>query len=442
MHRRWLSKIVHSVFLKLLLVIIIAGLCINLVVGAFFYYLTKGYMQNMPFKKNWVQYMGYLVEEIGESPDIERARSLADKLSIAIAFETDDGIWYSTDLLPSVDSIALKKISQDPVAHWSRHEGRGLLLFESAGRRYMFDMMRPYSWQHFVEEKILLLIALLTCILLFGFLAIRWILKPLTWLNDGVRQVSSGNLDYRLPVQRLDEFGTLAEAFNSMTGRIREMLHARERLLLDVSHELRSPITRLKVALEFMPVSPVVHGMQADIHDMEAMVSEIVESQRLGSPYGRLNLESTDICALVRELVAERVNSIPAILFENEDCAITVMLDRTRMQTVLKNVVDNALKYSHAGCDPVRIAVFRDGSTITVQVRDAGQGIPSEDLQHVFEPFYRVDKSRSRRTGGYGLGLSICKTIMEAHGGSITVASEPGQGTTVKLLLPEAQPDR
>ena len=83
------------------------------------------------------------------------------------------------------------------------------------------------------------------------------------WLNDGVQQVSSGNLDYRMPVKRIDEFGRLAEAFNSMTGRIKEMLHARERLLLDVSHELRSPITRMKVALEFIPATEVTHGMQA-----------------------------------------------------------------------------------------------------------------------------------------------------------------------------------
>lgn len=440
MHHRWLSKIVHSVFLKLLLVIIIAGICINLAVGGFFYYLTKGYMQNMPFKKNWVQYMGYLVREIGDPPDIVRARSLSEQLSIAIAFETDDGTWHSTDRLPRVDELALKKISREPPAYWTRHEGRGLLLIEAAGRRYMFDMMKPYSWQHFAEEKIIFLIVLLTCILLFGFLAIRWILGPLRLLSDGVRQVGSGNLDYRLPVKRLDEFGTLAGAFNSMTGRISEMLHARERLLLDVSHELRSPVTRMRVALEFLPASPVTHGMQADIRDMEAMIAEIVETQRLGSPHGRLSLEATDVCALAREVITDRVHSVPAIVLASAPPGITTVLDRARMKTVFRNVVDNALKYSDAGSDPVRIAVFRRGGSIVIQVRDAGQGIPAEDLPHVFEPFYRVDKSRSRRTGGYGLGLSICRNIMEAHGGSVTVASEPGRGTTVELLLPEAQP--
>ena len=284
----------------------------------------------------------------------------------------------------------------------------------------------------------LFLIVLLTCILLFGYVVIRWILKPVTWLNDGVRQVSSGNFDYRMPVKRLDEFGTLAEAFNSMTGRIREMLHARERLLLDVSHELRSPITRMRVALEFMPDSAAAQGMRADIHDMEVMISEILETQRLGSPYGKLNLEQTDLASLIREVVAERAHSTPAVMVENVESGITVAVDRTRLKTVLKNVVDNALKYSDPAGEPVRIAIVKRLPHIVVEVRDTGHGIPVEDIPYVFEPFYRVDKSRSKHTGGYGLGLSICKIIMEAHKGGITVASELGRGTTVSLLLPAA----
>jgi len=113
------------------------------------------------------------------------------------------------------------------------------------------------------------------------------------------------------------------------------------------------------------------------------------------------------------------------------------MLDRKRMKTVIKNVVDNALKYSNPVGEPVRIEVFRRSEYVVVQVRDMGCGIPAEDLPHVFEPFYRVDRSRSKQTGGYGLGLGICKVIMEAHMGSITVESEPGHGTTVSMLLPE-----
>jgi len=439
MPRRWLAMIVHSVFLKLLMVIIIAGICINLAVGAFFFYITKDYMHNMPLRKNWVQYMSYLVRDIGEPPDMERARGLAQRLGITIGVEDAAAVWQTTGQLPDPATVEMKQISQAPPAYWARHEGRGLLMVEASGRRYMFDMVPVHPWIYFAEGKIAFLIVFLTCILIFSYIAIRLLLRPVRWLNEGVGQVSSGNLDYRMPVKRLDEFGMLAEAFNSMTGRISDMLRAREQLLLDVSHELRSPITRMKVALEFMPEAAAKQGLQADIHDMEAMISEIVETQRLGSPYGRLNREKTDLGELVREVVAERAHRSSAIMFENEQPAVTVMVDRLRMRTVLKNVVDNALKYSDAGSEPVRIAVFRKQPHIVVQVRDAGRGIPAEDLPHVFEPFYRVDKSRNRHTGGYGLGLSICRTIMEAHKGRIVIESEPGRGTTVSLLLPEAQ---
>jgi signal transduction histidine kinase len=435
--RRLFAKIVHSVFLKLLLVIIVAGICINLAVSAFFVHITRGYMQNIAFRKNWVQYVNYLVQDIGDPPGIERANALAQKLSITIGFESPDGTWQATGTLPLPESMELKKINENPMTYYGRHDGRIFLIVESGRRRYMFDLMRPYAQQRFVEEKIVFLIVLLSCILLFGYIAIRWLLKPVLWLNDGVQQVSSGNLDYRMPVKRHDEFGKLAAAFNSMTGRIKEMLHARERLLLDVSHELRSPITRMKVALEFIPGTEATRGMQADLRDMETMISDILETQRLASPYGQLNLEETDFEELVREVVEAYVDSTPAVLLENVQSGGTVILDRKRMKTVLKNVVDNALKYSDPSGPPVRIDLLRRSAQAILQVRDTGCGIPSRDLPHIFEPFYRVDTSRSKHTGGYGLGLSICKIIMEAHRGSITVESEPGQGTTVTMLLPE-----
>lgn len=440
MPRKWFATIVHSVFLKLLTVIIAAGICINLAVGAFFFYITRDYMHTLPLRENWVQYMSYLVEDIGEPPGIERVRDLAQALGIIIGFEDDKAVWRTTGDLPDPAAIGMQQISQAPPAYWARYKGRGLLMIEASGRRYMFDMMPVHPWVYFAEGKIISLIVFLTCILLFSYIAIRLILRPVRWLNEGVREVSSGNFDYRMPVKRLDEFGTLAEAFNLMTGRIRDMLRAREQLLLDVSHELRSPITRMKVALEFIPDAAATQGLRADIHDMEAMISEIVETQRLGSRYGRLNLELTDLAALAREVAAERAHSSPCVLVDSSQSGMQAMVDRLRMRTVLKNVVDNALKYSAAESEPVRIVISRKHPHIVVQVRDAGQGIPAEDIPHVFEPFYRVDKSRSRHTGGYGLGLSICRTIMEAHGGRIGIESEQGCGTTVTLLLPEARP--
>jgi len=397
-------------------------------------------MQNIEFRENWVQYISYLVQDIGEPPASERAHALADQLSITIGFENPDGTWQVTGSLPSLDSMALKKINETPPAYYGRHDGRIFLVTEINGRRYVFDLMKPYALQRFAGEKIIFLICLLTVFLLISYIVIRWLLRPVMWLSDGVQQVGRGNLDYRLSIKRRDEFGRLAEAFNSMAGRIKEMLHARERLLLDVSHELRSPITRMKLALEFMPDTAVKQGMQTDIHDMEVMVSDILETQRLGSQYGQLDLETVSCEAFVRSVVKGYTNSTPDVLLENVQSGIMIPLDSKRMKTVLKNVIDNALKYSNPDGEPVRVSAVRYAEHIVVQVRDMGCGIPAEDLPHIFEPFYRVDTSRSKDTGGYGLGLSLCKVVMEAHGGSIAVESELDRGTTVSMVLPENQP--
>ena len=190
MKRRWLARVIHSVFFKLLLVIIITGVCINLAVGGFFMYLSMGSMQNMPFRKNVVQYLTYLVHDIGNPADMQRAKALAQSLSINIGYEGPGGAWETSADLPAVNTMELKQISENPAAYLGRHEGRRFLVVEDGGSRYIFDIMKSYSQQHFIEAKIAFLIALLTVILLCGYGVIRWLLKPIMWLNDGVQQVS------------------------------------------------------------------------------------------------------------------------------------------------------------------------------------------------------------------------------------------------------------
>ena len=116
---------------------------------------------------------------------------------------------------------------------------------------------------------------------------------------------------------------------------------------------------------------------------------------------------------------------------------LVINIDPGQIKTVFKNIIANGIKFSDADSDPVRISAKSQPRQTVVQITDYGIGIPAEELSFVFEPFYRVDKSRSKDTGGYGLGLSLCKTIMEAHNGKIEITSKPGEGTTVSLYFPE-----
>ena len=132
----------------------------------------------------------------------------------------------------------------------------------------------------------------------------------------------------------------------------------------------------------------------------------------------------------------------PESLCVQSGTEVWLEIDREKIKTVLRNLLENARKFSLPDSRPVEIAVEEDGSAILVRVRDDGPGIPDADLPNLFEPFYRVDRSRSRKTGGYGLGLSICKRIMEAHGGSIAVTNNEGRGATFVLTFPTALHDQ
>jgi signal transduction histidine kinase len=222
-----------------------------------------------------------------------------------------------------------------------------------------------------------------------------------------------------------------------MTDRIRKMLHAKQQLLLDVSHELRSPITRMKIALEMMPAGTSRNNLHRDLGEMEKMVNEILETARTHQARMALNLQHTDIIPLLDHIAAAYRDSPPGVDLQHLPDTFELTVDPQRFQTVIRNLLNNAVQYSENDSRPVKITLANQGPYCKIDVNDSGCGVPPEELSLIFEPFYRIDKSRSRQTGGYGLGLSICKTIMEAHKGKIEVESTVGLGTKFSLYFPQ-----
>jgi signal transduction histidine kinase len=192
----------------------------------------------------------------------------------------------------------------------------------------------------------------------------------------------------------------------------------------------------MKVALEFLEESQAKENLRGDIADMEKMVTEILETARLHHKYADLKKQPTDLTALLKQTLKTFENQPPGIEFVDLTTEIEVRVDPEQVKTVFENVVNNAIKYSDAESKPIRISCELKKSYAVVRITDFGIGIPEDELAHIFEPFYRVDKSRTKDTGGYGLGLSLCKTIMEAHDGRIEVQSQPQKGTTVSLFFP------
>ena len=403
------------------------------------------------FQNNLAQYGAYLVRDLQENLNLEYARELSQRLFLIIRFEGKKDSWQTASGIPPLDKVNFRKLeekSRTPVNpkfsgfetkfSFGRHQKQGIVIVDTEAGRFIIAGSDSWNDLRQVLPWILTILGLISLILLGTWLTLRWILKPINWLSGGVVALGKGNLEHRLPEKRGDELGDLSLAFNQMSERIREMLLAREQLLLDVSHELRSPLTRMKVALEFIPEDASRESLLDDVQEMELMVTEILETARLKSEYGQLNLQKTDLVKLIQDICITFEGQTPGIRFKSAPETFQTFADTEQIETVLKNLLANALKYSPAENAPVEIRLKKSDAGTLIEIQDHGPGIQDEELDLIFEPFYRTDKSRNRKTGGYGLGLSLCKTIIEAHGGTIDVQSNTGKGAMFSLHLPKS----
>jgi signal transduction histidine kinase len=427
--RHYKMAVGHSIFLKLFLVMLFTGFLVFAVAG---WYLNQQFHQRIEksLKGNIENYCRYLAQDIGSPPDTAKAIAVSRSYQIQISYENNDTKWNSTPtFLPLKEHILFgHRFMENP--KWLPLQR--YTVTNADGSLYTFTIdHRLYMADH--EKRMAHIFLWLLVIFSISIMLMRHILYPIRRLHQGVLQVSQGNLDFTIPVRSADELGVLSTSFNEMTRRIREMIRARDQLLLDVSHELRSPLTRMKLALAMMRQDKNRTAIQNDVNEMETMITELLETERLREGHGRLQLIEANLSDLIRQVAGLLSNSAPGITLDNIPRSIMVTLDEERIKTVLKNVLENALKYSIPESKAVEVTLTEFDEQVTVSIKDDGMGIPPEHLPFIFEPFYRVDKSRSKKTGGYGLGLHMCKQIMEAHGGEISIIKNTARGMTVLL---------
>ena len=423
-----------SLFTKLLLIMFGAGVLIVLTVASITWYMFDERNKDV-FRRNMNQYVSYLIRDLGFPPNQKRAEKLSGQLFINIHYEGPEISWNTSGLLPPLDQISFKKLHTNPSIE--------------VGRYYRERVFRALNGEHTIyihhrRENIPLTGwiwgAVLAMTILFWifltYLALRWVLQPIHWLSGGVEALASGNLEHRVRSDRKDELGKLTRGFNRMAERISTMLAARKQLLLDVSHELRSPMTRMKVALEMLPRNELKKNLEEDLHEMESMVSDMLETSRLQSRHGQLKLEQVDLVELVRDVIQGFPEGQPKIITKSMPDRLFQEVDPEQLRIVLENLLKNARCYSGEDALPVEVSLVENEVMITLKVRDHGIGISSEEQEMIFEPFYRVDKSRRQESNNYGLGLNLCKSIMEAHNGVILVESESGSGSIFILEFP------
>jgi len=392
-------------------------------------------------------YVDRLAAEVGSPPSEARARALAERLPIRVRIE-GPALRYDTHPAEAALEASRGEGRQDG-RRWSNGErtfdaeGWGLVRATADGHRVLFSLARPAeSWRARGSGWITL--GALLVLTLLAYAAVRRLLRPLEDITVAVERYGRGQFDQPIAVRRHDELGDLATRINHMASSLHGMLEAKRGLLLAISHELRSPLTRARLNAELLGDSREREALLRDLGEMRELITGLLESERLGEGHAALHREPTDLAALARDLLATTFADIDLEL-ELDERLGAVDVDPMRVRLLLRNLVENARRHgggtgetseADAAGETVgagRATLFlrrEEGATGPIWalgVRDRGPGVDEAHLGRLGEAFYRPDSARTRSAGGVGLGLHLCRLIALAHGGELRLRNaRPG----------------
>jgi signal transduction histidine kinase len=318
-----------------------------------------------------------------------------------------------------------------------------------------FSAQMMFASQHDLLLAIVLLLFAGGMAMVLGYFLSSTITDRIHLLKGAAERLAEGDLRTRVPVTGRDEVAALAKTFNQMASQLEEAAnkqHELERLRADliawVGHDLQTPLASIRAILEALAdgmvdepetVKRYLNTAQRDVRSLSTLIDDLFQMAQLdtgGFPLDRLESSLSDLVSdtleSFSELAARQNIELEGSVDSNVD---PVYMDTPRIGRVLNNLIGNALRHTPPR-GKVHVHARRTASGVEVSVRDTGAGISAEDLPHIFESFYRGEKSRSRATGGAGLGLAISRGIIQAHGGEIKAASQPGQGSQFTFTLP------
>ena len=327
------------------------------------------------------------------------------------------------------------------------------------GQRQVLAVAEPFQPVEESVQRVLTLLLFTVPVALAGAAAGGWwlarkALRPVERMTSKAEQIGIDRLGGRIAVPRgSDELAHLAVTLNAMLDRLQHGVEEKQRLVADASHDLRSPLAVMRAELDVSlrgELTPAARGVLVSVHEEVDRMSRTVDNllTLAQADEGHLKLLTTPL--LLRDRVRATIRALaPAatakgLALEEREALEAgrpdlVDADAQRVDQLLVNLIENAIKYTPSG-GAVTVLTWRRDAEVGVTVSDTGPGIPPEDLDHVFDRFFRVDEARRRTSGGSGLGLAICREIVEAHGGRIWVESEAGRGSAFSLALPAAAP--
>ena len=383
--------------------------------------------------------------EHGGPPRLEQSLKRFQNATGASAIITDGN---GKDLVTGQDrSDLLKQAGPRPRFPFARKNRTAIARHSADSRYWLFVLVSRPNWYFWFFRWHHLWTLIIVVLLCYGFA--YHLTSPLRRMQHAVDCFGRGDFTARAEVKRRDELGQLASTFNQMADRIQTLLTAERRLLLDISHELRSPLARLCVAVELARTKPTDDAMldriEKEAERLNSLVSELLQVTRAEGDPSKRRTEPVQLDELISEIVED--TSLEAAA---KDCrldlksptAVSLAGDPELLRRAIENVVRNAIRYAPNGTS-VDIELTLANAVAQVSVRDRGPGVPEPALPRIFDAFYRVDADRDRASGGVGLGLAIAKRAIELHKGKLYARNlSPGLLVIIELPVSEVhQPE-
>ncbi|MEX0618278.1 MAG: HAMP domain-containing sensor histidine kinase [Pseudohongiellaceae bacterium] len=435
----FILRVKHSLFFRLFLIFSITVLLFVVIITVSLRQFNQSSSSEITAIPDFfIRNIESIIDEIGTPPDLETAVLLANDLDWTIHIQNPIMSWKSDedDRLDVESAVYDRTLASD--AEIRTISGEDIIVV--IRNDYEFVLYQRYlDSNEFNYVTLYAGVTLAAIVLLLNYLMVNRLLDPIRLLKRGAERIRQGDLSFRVPTDRQDELGELTMSVNHMADSLQSMLEAKRQLLLAISHELRTPITRAKLQLEFMEDGRIAQNLREDIDEIDLLISDLLEAERLNNEHSVLVAEPVQFSGFV-ESVVEPYFAYPGGLELDLPAQSREMhIDKLRIRLLITNLLNNAIR--HGENEPLVVKVSYKEERGVLEVIDHGEGIAAEHLASIGEPFYRADSARQRNTGGFGLGLYLCKLIAQAHGGKLRISSEPGQGTHITVELPNRPPE-
>ncbi len=396
----------------------------------------------------------YVLDDIGDPPRIDRAIAITEKVPVDIRIVGPAVNWASHEDFPQLSELSFgtAQIFSDAASSWlgTLEEASFAELDQRRYLRigrgdYSIIVSTPRISDPVTHRSLIpIIVGIGLSLVLLAYLAVRWLFRPVAAIRHGAELIGQGHFDHRITDVRQDQLGDLARDINAMAADVQGMLDAKRQLLLGISHELRSPLSRIRLAIELMDTpdgssesASDAAGMRSDVAEMERVIVTLIEAERLNSRHAMLHRTECNMRHLVANLIDdffERDRDRIEVGFSGAQRPVEI--DEARIILLLKNLLSNALRYSTDDAGSVRLSVEVLPHELVLTVQDRGPGIPEAQREFIGEPFFRGDPSRTRQTGGSGLGLYLATLVAKAHGGSLTLDQEYRDGARFVVRMP------